>query len=72
MYKLKTGRHFEKIDDAVVSYAVTDVRLCLDSRLMLVANACGQVTLFRFVKTENSQEISVRFSRVLAERTFSR
>uniref|UniRef100_A0A914BVM7 V-SNARE coiled-coil homology domain-containing protein n=1 Tax=Acrobeloides nanus TaxID=290746 RepID=A0A914BVM7_9BILA len=60
MYKLKTGRHFEKIDDtSVVSYAVTDVRLCLDSRLLLVSSACGQVTLFRFVKTESSQEISV-------------
>ena len=60
MYKLKTGRHFEKIDEnKVVSYAITDVVMCLDSRLLLIAGACGQVTLFRFVKTESSQDIAV-------------
>uniref|UniRef100_A0A914ZBB2 Lethal giant larvae homologue 2 domain-containing protein n=1 Tax=Panagrolaimus superbus TaxID=310955 RepID=A0A914ZBB2_9BILA len=60
MYKLKTGRHFEKIDETKnVSYAVTDVQLCLDSRLLLISSASGQVTLFRFVKTESSQDIAV-------------
>uniref|UniRef100_A0AC35G421 Lethal giant larvae homologue 2 domain-containing protein n=1 Tax=Panagrolaimus sp. PS1159 TaxID=55785 RepID=A0AC35G421_9BILA len=60
MYKLKTGRHFEKIDETkAVSYAVTDIQLCLDSRLLLISSASGQVTLFRFVKTESSQDIAV-------------
>uniref|UniRef100_A0A7E4VTC4 V-SNARE coiled-coil homology domain-containing protein n=1 Tax=Panagrellus redivivus TaxID=6233 RepID=A0A7E4VTC4_PANRE len=60
MYKLKTGRHFEKVDEnKVVSYAVTDVVLDPESRLLLVASACGQVTLFRFVKTDSTQDIAV-------------
>ncbi|KAI1721622.1 LLGL2 domain-containing protein [Ditylenchus destructor] len=66
MYKLKTGRHFEKAsssDDvpqkAVISHAVTGVELCLDSRLLLVAGASGQVSLFRFVKTESCQDVAV-------------
>uniref|UniRef100_A0AC34QRG6 V-SNARE coiled-coil homology domain-containing protein n=1 Tax=Panagrolaimus sp. JU765 TaxID=591449 RepID=A0AC34QRG6_9BILA len=60
MYKLKTGRHFEKIDEnRLVSHAITNVELCLDSRLLLVAGSSGQVTLFRFVKTESCQDISV-------------
>ena len=60
MYKLKTGRHFEKIDEnKIVSYGITNVEICLDSRLLLVAGACGQLTMFRFVKTESSQDIAV-------------
>lgn len=62
MYKLKTGRHFEKAnpnDTRVISNAVKDLKLCVDSRLLLVTNANGQVTLFRFVKSENSQDIAV-------------
>uniref|UniRef100_A0A915DFG0 Lethal giant larvae homologue 2 domain-containing protein n=1 Tax=Ditylenchus dipsaci TaxID=166011 RepID=A0A915DFG0_9BILA len=73
MYKLKTGRHFEKSSSAPtcsassedpaartsISHAVTGMELCLDSRLLLVSGASGQVTLFRFVKTESSQDIAV-------------
>lgn len=43
-----------------VSHAVTMLKLCLDSRLLLVAGESGQLTLFRFAKTENSHEITVR------------
>jgi hypothetical protein len=57
---LKTGRHFEKVSDSLqVSYAVMDVELCTESRLLLVAGSCGQVSLFRFVKTESSQDVAV-------------
>lgn len=42
-----------------ISHAVTNVELCLDSRLLLVAGASGQVTLFRFAKTESCQDIAV-------------
>ena len=42
-----------------MSHAVELVEMCLDSRLLLVASAAGQVTLFRFVKTEGCQEIAV-------------
>jgi hypothetical protein len=38
---------------------VKDVQLCVDSRLLLVSSANGQVTLFRFVKQESSQDIAV-------------
>ncbi|KAI3413421.1 hypothetical protein GPALN_010914 [Globodera pallida] len=72
MYKLKTGRHFEKsIAPPVVansgeekptpphvSHAVADLELCSDSRQLLVASRSGQVTLFRFAKTECCQEIA--------------
>ncbi|KAI6203414.1 hypothetical protein M3Y94_00553500 [Aphelenchoides besseyi] len=61
MYKLKTARHFEKSnpnDGRVISYAVRDIQLCVDSRLLLIAGAHGQVTLFRFVKMENTQDIA--------------
>jgi syntaxin-binding protein 5 len=62
MYKLKTGRHFEKAnttENRVISNAVKEVQLCVDSRLLLIASASGQVTLFRFVKSESSQDIAV-------------
>jgi hypothetical protein len=62
MYKLKTGRHFERSnanETRVISNAVKEAQLCLDSRLLLIAGANGQVTLFRFVKSENSQDIAV-------------
>lgn len=42
-----------------ISHAVVNVELCVDSRLLLVAGASGQVTLFRFVKSESCQEIAV-------------
>uniref|UniRef100_A0A158Q8C1 WD_REPEATS_REGION domain-containing protein n=1 Tax=Elaeophora elaphi TaxID=1147741 RepID=A0A158Q8C1_9BILA len=57
LYKLKSGRHFERNDGMEsheASYAVTMVELCLDSRLLLVAGQSGQLTLFRFVKTEST------------------
>ncbi|KAI6182412.1 Syntaxin-binding protein 5 [Aphelenchoides bicaudatus] len=62
MYKLKTGRHFEKTnsnESRTISNAVKDIHLCVDSRLLLVSSANGQVTLFRFVKQESSQDIAV-------------
>lgn len=66
MYKLKTGRHFEKTDEAAtksitISHAITDFELCTDSRFLLVASVSGQLTLFRFIKTESSQDIAVSF-----------
>lgn len=45
----------------LISHAVVNVELCVDSRLLLVAGASGQVTLFRFVKTESCQDIAVCF-----------
>lgn len=62
MYKLKTGRHFEKSnanENRTISNAVKDIQLCVDSRLLLASSANGQVTLFRFVKQESSQDIAV-------------
>lgn len=64
MYRLKTGRHFEKSPgeeskNITVSHAVMKVEICLDSRLLLVAGASGQVSLFRFGKTESAQDIAV-------------
>ncbi|VIO95811.1 Tomosyn (vertebrate synaptic protein) homolog protein 1-like [Brugia malayi] len=62
LYKLKSGRHFERndgLESHEASHAVTMIELCLDSRLLLVAAQSGQLTLFRFVKTENAHEITV-------------
>lgn len=62
MYKLKTGRHFEKTDPndtRPISNAVKELQICVDSRLLLVAGANGQVTLFRFMRSESSQDIAV-------------
>ncbi|MFH4976967.1 hypothetical protein AB6A40_003676 [Gnathostoma spinigerum] len=61
LYKLKTGRHFEKsgnIENKDISHAVAGVEMCLDARLLLVASQSGQVTLFRFYKAENAHEIA--------------
>ncbi|MCP9264101.1 STB5L [Dirofilaria immitis] len=61
LYKLKSGRHFEGnegLESHQTSHAVTMIELCLDSRLLLVAGQSGQLTLFRFVKTENAHEIT--------------
>uniref|UniRef100_A0A0M3ITV0 LLGL domain-containing protein n=1 Tax=Ascaris lumbricoides TaxID=6252 RepID=A0A0M3ITV0_ASCLU len=62
LYKLKTGRHFERSGGSEgrdVSHAVVGVELCLESRLLLVAGQSAQVTLFRFVKNESANEIAV-------------
>uniref|UniRef100_A0A915PQS7 Lethal giant larvae homologue 2 domain-containing protein n=1 Tax=Setaria digitata TaxID=48799 RepID=A0A915PQS7_9BILA len=62
LYKLKSGRHFERNDGLEYHgtlHAVAMIELCLDSRLLLVASESGQLTLFRFVKTENAHEITV-------------
>ncbi|KAL3098840.1 hypothetical protein niasHT_024594 [Heterodera trifolii] len=93
MYKLKTGRHFEKnvaahiaslqaaqaanggeekaLTVPVVSHAVADVELCLDSRQLLVASRSGQVTLFLFAKTECCQEIATLVLPQLCRSTIS-
>ncbi|CAD6184898.1 unnamed protein product [Caenorhabditis auriculariae] len=42
-----------------VSHAVKSIELCLESRQLLVAGMSGQVTLFRFSKTENMNSIAV-------------
>lgn len=44
---------------AQISHAVINVQLCIDSRLLLVAGASSQVTLFRFTKSECCQDIAV-------------
>uniref|UniRef100_A0A1I8BFW4 WD_REPEATS_REGION domain-containing protein n=1 Tax=Meloidogyne hapla TaxID=6305 RepID=A0A1I8BFW4_MELHA len=89
MYKLKTGRHFEKnipshysaargtaaaiskrrgsaaLDNIRLkkniapSHAVFNIEMCLDSRLLMVASCSGQITLFRFSKSDCCQEIAV-------------
>ncbi|VDK51516.1 unnamed protein product [Anisakis simplex] len=62
LYKLKTGRHFERNSDSggvSASHAIQAVELCLESRLLLVAAVSAQVTLFRFVKNESANEIAV-------------
>ncbi|VDK77494.1 unnamed protein product [Onchocerca ochengi] len=62
LYKLKSGRHFERndgLESYEASHAITMIELCLDSRLLLVAGQSGQLTLFRFVKTESTHEITV-------------
>uniref|UniRef100_A0A183CS40 ANAPC4_WD40 domain-containing protein n=1 Tax=Globodera pallida TaxID=36090 RepID=A0A183CS40_GLOPA len=48
----------EKPTPPHVSHAVADLELCSDSRQLLVASRSGQVTLFRFAKTECCQEIA--------------
>uniref|UniRef100_A0A183DHL6 CNH domain-containing protein n=1 Tax=Gongylonema pulchrum TaxID=637853 RepID=A0A183DHL6_9BILA len=62
LYKLKSGRHFERnsgTESREASHAVSLIRLCVDSRLLLVAGQSGQLTLFRFIKTESTHEITV-------------
>ncbi|CAB3408057.1 unnamed protein product [Caenorhabditis bovis] len=63
LYRLKTASHFERLEEMEgcdkVSHAVKDIELCLESRQLLVAGMCGQVTLFRFVKTESMNTIAV-------------
>lgn len=62
LYKLKTGRHFERTDEnegKEVSHGVIDVELCLESRLMAVCSQSSQITLFRFAKNETCNEIAV-------------
>ena len=63
LYKLKTGRHFERSDDAAVRamepLAVTQLALCPESRLLAVAGRAAQVTLFKFLKHEASAEVPV-------------
>ncbi|KAL3082288.1 hypothetical protein niasHT_031461 [Heterodera trifolii] len=97
MYKLKTGRHFEKnvaahiaylqaeqaanggkekaLTVPVISHAVADVGLCLDSKQLLVVSRSGQVTQFLFAKTECCQEIATmvlpQLCRSIISATFS-
>ncbi|KAI6233001.1 WD domain, G-beta repeat protein [Aphelenchoides fujianensis] len=54
-----SGEHLQII--RVVNFAVRELQLCVDSRLLLIAGAHGQVTLFRFVKTESAQDIATVF-----------
>lgn len=62
LYKLKSGRHFERsgAGNHEFSNAVVNIELCLESRLLLIGGQSGQVTLFHFVKTESAHEIAVR------------
>ncbi|KAL3071810.1 hypothetical protein niasHS_016909 [Heterodera schachtii] len=97
MYKLKTGRHFDKNVSAhiaylqtaqaanggkekaltvpVISHAVADMELCLDSHQLLVASRSGQVTQFLFAKMECCQEIATmvlpQLCRSIISATFS-
>uniref|UniRef100_A0A914XGW2 Lethal giant larvae homologue 2 domain-containing protein n=1 Tax=Plectus sambesii TaxID=2011161 RepID=A0A914XGW2_9BILA len=70
LYKLKTGRHFERPADSQVRdtncYSVTHIELCPDSRCLLIAGQAAQVTFFRFVKSECSNEIAVLEVPILA------
>uniref|UniRef100_A0A0N5AYR2 V-SNARE coiled-coil homology domain-containing protein n=1 Tax=Syphacia muris TaxID=451379 RepID=A0A0N5AYR2_9BILA len=62
LYKLKTGRHFERSeenDGRDVSHAVSDLVLCLESRLLVVCSQSSQITLFHFAKNESFNEIAV-------------
>ncbi|KAK0426103.1 hypothetical protein QR680_009535 [Steinernema hermaphroditum] len=62
LYKLKTGRHFERtegVDLKANCHAVSRLEICLESRMLLVAGSSGQITLFRFQRAENSNEIAV-------------
>lgn len=63
LYKLKTSKAFErtpskKTDDSD-PYAVQLIKLCPDSRMLLVAGASSQVLLFKFRKHESVGEMSV-------------
>lgn len=63
LYKLKTGRHLERAEEKEVRemdpLAVECVRLCGDSLLLAVAGRGGQVSLFRFVRSEATAEVAV-------------
>ncbi|VDM52213.1 unnamed protein product [Angiostrongylus costaricensis] len=63
LYKLKTASHFERLEELEgcekVSHAVKLIELCVESRLLLVSGVSGQVTLFRFSKTESMNTIAV-------------
>uniref|UniRef100_A0A0K0F7L5 WD_REPEATS_REGION domain-containing protein n=1 Tax=Strongyloides venezuelensis TaxID=75913 RepID=A0A0K0F7L5_STRVS len=69
MYKLKTGRHFEKTEPTVPTsqspeyiknpHSITFIAMCLESRLLAVAGNAGQVTLFRLNKNESANDIAV-------------
>ena len=63
LYKLKTSKAFErqpskKTDDSD-PYAVHLIKMCPESRVLLVAGASSQVLLFKFRKHENVGETSV-------------
>lgn len=69
MYKLKTGRHFEKAEPNVSTsqlpeylknpHSITFIAMCLESRLLVVAGNAGQVTLFKLNKNESANDIAV-------------
>ncbi|VDO70946.1 unnamed protein product [Heligmosomoides polygyrus] len=63
LYRLKTATHFERLEELEgcerVSHAVKSIELCVESRLLLVCGISGQVTLFRFTKTESMNTIAV-------------
>ncbi|CAI4230060.1 unnamed protein product [Auanema sp. JU1783] len=63
LYRLKTGSHFERLEELEssekVSHAIKYIEMCLESRLLLVAGISGQVTLFRFAKSETTNTIAV-------------
>ncbi|WKX90246.1 hypothetical protein Q1695_009244 [Nippostrongylus brasiliensis] len=63
LYRLKTASHFERLEELEgcerVSHAVKSIELCVESRLLLVCGVSGQVTLFRFTKTESMNTIAV-------------
>ncbi|EYB80807.1 hypothetical protein Y032_0399g739 [Ancylostoma ceylanicum] len=63
LYRLKTASHFERLEELEgcekVSHAVKSIELCVESRLLLVSGVSGQVTLFRFTKSESMNTIAV-------------
>ncbi|KAJ1347418.1 hypothetical protein KIN20_002470 [Parelaphostrongylus tenuis] len=58
-----TASHFERLEELEgcekVSHAVKLIELCVESRFLLVSGVSGQVTLFRFSKTECMNTIAV-------------
>ncbi|KJH53507.1 hypothetical protein DICVIV_00250 [Dictyocaulus viviparus] len=63
LYRLKTASHFERLEESEwsekASQAVKLIELCVESRLLLVSGISGQMTLFRFTKTESVNTIAV-------------
>ena len=65
LYKLKTAKIFEKPKAKSLDgqdddpFAIQQIALCAESRLLCVANASSHVLLFRFSKSESMTEVPV-------------
>lgn len=66
LYKLKTAKVFEKpksksLENEDDPFAVQLISLCPESRKLCIAGASSHIILFKFKKSETSDEVTVSF-----------